>query len=429
MSLMEFDVTIVSCFDRAYWLACELQNRGMKVCFIDVTEDMGVWPPEDVEGPFGYFAQEKTPASYLKIVDRLTALKSLDWGLALWASSKSFPRLGPLQMKSPIFKEMAMQMKIRLPDGSALSSAPFAENWLKLFCQQFGSLAVSKQQEAVLNQSEQPPVNAMKDFMVRTPVRSDYQKLRQELIQHGVTFMSGSELVDLSFVGARSINGIELKKNNSGLLKLGELVWCLNAEETQFLNKKLFKHLFNQVFEPVWSWVRYRIKMNPCFEIGLLPEHFVMIHEIFEPWTHANCMIVQRTTAAEQMDFWLKVPSLQRFNKSYLRFRENQIKEAILSKLPLSAPEILSYPQEYFYTADELGPSLYSEYDFSLHGRSPQKQFKNVHFIQSTEQTRYSLYEKYLIEKNVLDQLIKSWEIKMEQKRKSEKKLEDEARS
>ncbi|MFN8944659.1 MAG: hypothetical protein ACK5WZ_08545, partial [Pseudobdellovibrionaceae bacterium] len=81
MSQMDFDVTIVSCFDRSYWLALELQSRGMRVCFIDVTEDMGLWPPEDIEGPFGYFAQEKTPSSYLQIMDRLTALRSLSWGL------------------------------------------------------------------------------------------------------------------------------------------------------------------------------------------------------------------------------------------------------------------------------------------------------------------------------------------------------------
>lgn len=427
MSLSEFDVAIVSCFDRCYWLAAELQSRGMRVCFIDVTEDMGLWPPEDIEGPFGYFAQDKMPASYLKIVDRLTALKGINWGLCVWASSQSFARLGPIQMKSPIFREQMAKLKISLPDGESITAGSFSENWLKLFCQQFGLLSVSDQKETISHRSDEPPLNAMKDFMIRTPVRNDYQKLRQELIHQGVTFLSGSEIVDLSFLGSRSINGIELKKNNSGLLKLGELVWCLNSEETKFLNGKLFEHLFSRALDPVWSWVRYRIRMTPCFELGLLPDHFVMIREIFEPWNHANMMIVQRTPVAEQMDFWLKIPSLQRFNKSYLRFRELQVKEAILSKLPLSQPEILSYPQEYFYTMDELGPSLYSEYDFKKSSRVPEKQFKNVSFIQSIQQIRYSLYEKYALERKVLDQLTKRWEMKLEQQRKNDKKKQDEA--
>ena len=426
MSTAHYDVAVVSCFDRAYWLASELQGRGLRVCFIDLTDEMGLWPPEDIEGPFGYFAQEKMPASYLKIVDRLTTLRSQSWGMCVWAGSKNFQRLGPIQMKSPVFRDQMQMQQIKIPDGSDLTNAPFAENWLKLFCQQFGALAVCRQGESVSSLTNQYPMNATKEFMMRSPVRSDYQKLKQELVHQGVHFISGSEIVDLSFSSNSSIGGIELQKNNSGLMKFDELVWCLNSEETKFLNKKVFQHLFAEVIDPVWSWVRYRIKMNPCFELSHLPEHFVMIGEVFEPWTHANYMIVQRTSAAEQMDFWLKIPSLQRFNKSYLRYREEQVKNVISERLPLSQPEILSYPQEYFYTADELGPSLYSEYDFQSHGRSPQKQFRNVHFIQSIQQQRYSLYERYLLERNILDHVVKNWEVKMEQKRKSEKKREDE---
>ncbi|MFN7905866.1 MAG: hypothetical protein ACK5P5_11855 [Pseudobdellovibrionaceae bacterium] len=429
MSQMEFDVTIVSCFDRSYWLALEFQSRGMRVCFIDVTEDMGLWPPEDVEGPFGYFAQEKTPSSYLQIMDRLTALRSLSWGLCIWASSKSIPRLGPLQMKSSIFKEQMQMLQIDPPNGEALVPGPFSKNWLKLFVQQFGVLSLCEQGATIAPRSDQAPFNAIKDFMIRSPVRSDYQKLRHELIDRGVTYLSGSEVVDLSFLNSKSVDGIELKNTNSGLVRFDELVWCLNSDETKFLDKKIFRHLFTESIEPMWSWVRYRIKMKSCFELGLLPEHFVLIQEIYEPWTHSNFMIVQRTPIAEQMDFWLKIPSLQRFNKNYLRFRELHLLEAIVQKLPLAQPEVLSYPQEYFYTADELGPSLFSEYDFQSYGKSPQKQLRNVHFMQSIQQTKYSMEERYLLEKNILDRVVKSWELKLELKRKQEKKNEEGMRT
>ena len=44
---------------------------------------------------------------------------------------------------------------------------------------------------------------------------------------------------------------------------------------------------------PKWYWTRYRMSFEKSEILECLPDHFVILEDIYLPWVHDNVIIVQ----------------------------------------------------------------------------------------------------------------------------------------
>ena len=89
---------------------------------------------------------------------------------------------------------------------------------------------------------------------------------------------------------------------------------------------------------------------------------FILIGDLFAPWTHANLLIVQRTVQSEDLDVWIRIPSQHRFQRAYLEQKSDEILELLHERIPGCAATINDRPQDYLYEYQELGPSRFPIY-------------------------------------------------------------------
>ncbi|MEN0057436.1 MAG: hypothetical protein AAGB31_01270, partial [Bdellovibrio sp.] len=91
-------VILISAFGRGHWLAAALAQEGIKTTLVDVSSKLGVWPAEDIEGPFGFFRNERISESQLERLYADDPYDEVPNGFSLWLKK------GPLEMKGPLTK-------------------------------------------------------------------------------------------------------------------------------------------------------------------------------------------------------------------------------------------------------------------------------------------------------------------------------------
>lgn len=374
-------VVLVSAFGRGHWLAANLVAEGIPVVLIDVTERMGVWPVEDTEGPFGFFKNEKVQESQLEMLYSGDPFDEVPHGFTLWLEK------GPFELKGPVTKHRFTQSSLHpriselLNAGDIqqnagavykeLKSYSFPESWILHFAHQYGATTFHENAQAA---NFGQPLALHSNFQVRRISRQSHEKSLKWVESKGVKVIKPQEIVDISFTGRSSVAGIELSRESGGLLKFEKLGWFLSSEETYFLNKKIGEYFYSAGYvESEWCWIRYRMSFADCEERERLPLHVALIDDLAQIWTHQNLLVLQRTFSPDQFDVWMRVPNVQRFNKEYLRSKGLNAIETLFKKMAQLRPEILSYPQEYYYTYAQLGPArfpVFSAQDTSLRGKS-----------------------------------------------------------
>lgn len=417
-------ITLVSAFGRGVWLAAALAKEGLKVTFIDVTSKLGVWPPEDAEGPFGFLRAERLNELQLERIFSEDPYEEATNGVTLWLKN------GPVELKSPLTKfylekhafPQAFVEALSSPQkakgaayNQALNTLPFEKRWILNIAHQWS--ATTYLPSAKATQSGKASA-LLSSFYVRSATRTGVEKSLRWLQEKDVQVLTQTDVVDLSFGAGRTISGLELhtapggeKLGNSvsGLHKTDQLVWMLSSEETCFYSEKVSKALFPEgKLEPEWCWVRYRFSIADCPERSQLPLHFIMIGDIDSPWTHHNLAIVQRTALPDQFDVWIRIPNVQRFNKEYLSKASEDVMEQLTQRMSLSAPQVQVYPQEYYYPYSQLGATRFPVYatkqSSSRHGSS----FKNCHFDSPEIWAEYS-WDEELEKQDLIRQKIMQW--------------------
>jgi hypothetical protein len=363
---LKANIAIVSCFGRGNWLATELARKGISVALLDVTDSMGNWAPEDWEGPFGYFQNEKVQVSQIERLISDESVETLQNGFCIWLKS------GPLELKGPLTQYRLDKLKINpsvieyIQNYSSLSvtkqnlekekvqKLSFDESWLAHLAHQWSSTTYAVNADCLQKNSPSPIFDS---FYVRNSSRQSIKKSMDWVRSHSVDVFEKAEIMDLSFGGKKNVTGIEIKSDRSGLLKFDQLVWMLSSEETKFINEKVATAFYPRgVAESEWSWVRYRGKMKACLERDLLPLQILVLGEVDLPWSHENYCIVRRTLSQEDFDLWIRVPTVQRFNKQYLIDRAAKLKQQFDQRIPEVQIVVTDYPQEYHYTYQQLGP-------------------------------------------------------------------------
>lgn len=419
-------VILVSAFGRGHWLAAALAQEGIKTILIDVSNKLGVWPAEDIEGPFGLFRTEKISEGQ---VERLYCEDSFEEavdGFSLWLKSGPFELKGPLtkyRLEKSTLSPQVQDQLLQNPahkNKSIYKNTSFKESWLLHLAHQWASSTYVPNAHALLEGRASPLVSP---FMVRHATRGGYEKSFQWLKSKGVEVIRPQDVLDISFQGRNKISGIELSGSEQGLFKLDKMIWLLSSEETYYLNEKVGEYFFPQgALEPEWSWIRYRVGLNDCTERKALPLHMVVLEDVDSPWTHENMMIIQRTALADQFDVWMRIPTVQRFNKEYLADRSQAMIGLLLQRMPLSQPQVLSFPQEYYYTYAQLGPSRYPVFAAEVSSRRGQSEYVNLYLDGPELWTQYSWDIYFEAHQNIKLDVLVWWQEKVLREQKEKRK-------
>lgn len=426
-------IILISAFGRGHWLAAALAQEGIKTALIDVSSKLGVWPSEDVEGPFGFFRNEKISESQMERLHSDGPFEELSNGFTLWLKD------GPLECKGPLTKfkiekaSLSSHIKDFLWSGLSdkngrllyknLDSIEFEKSWLLHLAHQWASTTYkANAQGASVGQG----LPFFSSFLVRQATRNGLEKSLEWLMSKGVDVIKPHQIVDISFKGKKTITGLELSGEKQGLFRLEQIVWMLTSEETYFLNERLGKYFFPEgAIEPEWCWVRYRVGLQQCFERDRLPFHVLMIDDLYSPWTHENMMVLQRTSLSDQFDVWLRIPTVQRFNKEYLTARSVRMQKHLAGRMTLSNPHVLSFPQEYYYTYAQLGAARFPVFNESQSSRRDKSLFKNLYLDGPEEWPLYS-WGSYFERHELIGAKISNWwkeKLLKEQKEKRKERL------
>lgn len=425
-------VILVSAFGRGHWLAAALAQEGIKTTLVDVSTKLGVWPSEDVEGPFGFFRNERISESQMERLYHDDPYDEVPNGFTLWLKD------GPFEFKGPTTKfkiekaSLNPHVKDFLLGGSgqknaraiykSLDSFTFDQSWLLHFAHQWaGTTYHSNAQGAVAGEA----VPLFSSFLVRQATRNGLEKSLQWLSSKGVEVIRPQQINDVSFGGGKTITGLELSGEKQGLFGLEQIVWMLTSEETYFLNERLAKYFFPEgPLEPEWCWVRYRMSLQACFERDHLPAHTVVMNDLYSPWTHENLMILQRTSLSDQFDAWMRIPTVQRFNKEYLTSRSHRMQKDLLSRMSLSDPQVLSFPQEYYYTYAQLGAARFPVFSEKHNSRRARVLFGNLHLDGPEQWSQYSWGSYFDRNELIQTKITQWWKDKLAKEQKEKKRKE-----
>ncbi len=423
-------VIIISAFGRGHWLAAALAQEGIPTSLVDVSSKLGVWPSEDIEGPFGFFRNEKISETQIERLYADDPFVEVPEGFTLWLKD------GPIECKGPISKYKIEKLNLAPAVQDFLMSNQTAKNqkglyksagnftfdqsWLWNFAHQWSSSTYSPNAQSTKVGEALPLFSS---FLVRGATRTGMEKSLNWLKSKNVQVLQPHQLVDASFGAGKSVTGLEISGENQGLFRLEQIVWMLSSEESYFLNERLAKYFFPlQALESEWCWVRYRVGLQSCFERNSLPLHTVVIEDLESPWTHENMMIMQRTSVEDQFDVWMRIPTVQRFNKEYLTNRSAQMRNQLISRMSLSDPQVLSFPQEYYYTYAQLGAPRHPVFNASEQAKRGKSLYRNLHLGGPEVWPHYSWSAYFERDEEIRTQLVAWWTEKLLKEQKEKRK-------
>jgi len=420
-------VIVISAFGRGHWLAAALAREGIKTTLVDVSTKLGVWPSEDVEGPFGFFRNEKISESQMERLYADDPYEEVPQGFTVWLKNGPFECKGPTtkfkidkaSLANPV-KDYLLGVGKEKALYKNLDAFSFEQSWLLHLAHQWAGTTYKPNARGAGNGEAVPLFSS---FLIRQATRNGLEKSLEWLAGKGVEVIRPQQIVDVSFGGGKSITGLELSGENQGLFRLEQIVWMLTSEETYFLNERLGKYLFPEgPLEPEWSWVRYRVSLQQCFERDHLPAHTLVMHDLYSPWTHENMLILQRTTLPDQFDVWMRIPTVQRFNKEYLTVRSLRMRKDLVERMSLSDPQVLSFPQEYYYTYAQLGATRFPVFSQSQDGRRGKVLYSNLHLDGPEMWPHYAWGTYFAHHENIHARLTNWWKEKLLREQKEKRK-------
>ena len=368
---MSYDLVILSAFGRGHWLAAEMAERGFSVHLLDMSKAMGRWPPEDCEGPFGLFLSDDLTSLQKERLIEEDYLDFIDHGFTTWLKD------GPLEARGPLFsyrfqkKGYSNNLKEYLTHSvesqkeevaQTIKSMDFNKNWLAHLAHQL-SANIFKNNPQGMDYNK--PLPLMSPYAIRRSSRRGYQKNCDWLRSKGVQITTPISIKDIVIEKGecRYIRIIQ-SEGATGTASAKQFIWSLSSEESHFflpsgVSQKLFP---KPPITPQWSWFRYRIQFEPNNWLEILPIKFIIIEEIDLPWTHTNLCIVQKTTQEYDYDTWLRLPNTYRNSKASLKEISQDLHDLFKRKIPYSQIRGIQMPQEYSYSSQELGPSLFPVY-------------------------------------------------------------------
>lgn len=358
-----YDCTLISIYGRLNALAAKLKNHGLNVCFIDLTDKMGPWLPEDKEGPFGIYQTENT-LEYYRISNNGN-MRPVERGFSLWLDD------GPCELKGPLFEKYVHKFQLSEPVLKFLKDAL-----------SFEALEVHK-----LGSMKNSPYEKVWLAHLATNIASNVYYDFPESLMKGCPLPLQAPLflrqrrTDFSMVDLKTFSlpmTIEQNSTDSYLIKADEtletqnIVWGLSSQETSYYSKDMLSYLFsNCSTESEWSWVRYRFAFHTNHITSVWPDYFVLLRDIYLPFTHSQFAIVQKTDRKNTFDIWVRISEHKRFDEEYLKRMCDNLKNELLRRIENIPISHIDLPLEGKFSYEELGPA-----PFSCYSKSTLKQLK-----------------------------------------------------
>lgn len=420
-------VVLVSAYGRAHWLAAELTGAGFRVDLVDVTDELGRWTPEDVDGPFGFFQPENLLPLQRVRLDEEDYSENVEEGFVLWLKS------GPVDMRGPnssyllerrgVSKEdleyvthyAELPAKKRTELFKKLNKKSFLQNWLAQLAHSLAGRVYLPSPRA-MEQGE--PLPMMAPLSVRRVTRRGFEKSMNWLRSRGVRVYEKAKIKDLT-IDEGTLANVEIQSEWSGVLQAEQFVWCLTSLETERLGANYLFELFDsEVIHPAWVWQRFRIDLQEPLRSESLPLKWAMLEDITLPWTHTNLLLAQKTVAKDTVDVWARLPAVHRFQKGYLEEVGREICEQFAARVPGAQPKIVDYPQEYHYDERVLGPALFACVDGDHLEKLDRRNLKNLHFDGPENWKNLEWTGQFQEQKNIYQELM-AW--KLERDKRMEK--------
>lgn len=360
-----YDCTLISIYGRLNALAAKLKNHGLNVCFIDLTDKMGQWLPEDKEGPFGIYKTENVSEYYQ--ISSNGNMRPVERGFNLWLDE------GPCELKGSLFEKYVHKFQLSEPVLTFLRDALSSEA-VEVSKKKLGSIKHSPYERAWLaHLATNIASNVYYDFP-ESLERGFPLPLQAPLFlrQRRIDFSMG----DLKTFCSSMI--IEQGSSDSYFIKADEtletlnIVWGLSSQETSYYSKDMLSYLFsNCSTESEWSWVRYRFAFHANRMTSVWPDYFVLLRDIYLPFTHSQFAIVQKTNRRNTFDVWVRISDHKRFNEEYLRQMCDSLKQELVRRIENIPISHIDLPLEGKFSYEELGPA-----PFSCYSKSALKQLK-----------------------------------------------------
>lgn len=415
---VEYKCVLLTAFSRGHWMAAHLKKMGLKTLVIDLSNQLGPWPAEDTEFPFGFFKSDKYSDSFQQWFAHYDPFVENEQGFCLWLND------GPLELKSNLTQhrlkilgldelatEFLAQSKLKLNETEIkkINSNSFRRSWLVHFAHQIASPIYRANAKSVTPDSRALPL--FSNFSRRQFSRPANQDSLNWLKSQGVDVADSETVLDIALQNPKEAAGLELKgKVFNGLVRFEQLVCLLTSEELDFYNQKLAQAMFPKgTLESEWCWLRYRLKLKDHQEWRNVPAHFCMLMDENLPWTHENCMIMQKTSSPENLDVWVRLPSVQRFNREYLVQHGDKILNNFFQRLPLSDASVLQYPQEYYYTYKELGAPRFPVFSENILVKQNSQPFRNVYRADSEVMATYSYDAMFEFQDKLASHIHRRW--------------------
>lgn len=411
---MNEQVLIISAYGRGHSLAVSLQRAGIPTKIMEVSDSLGVWIPEEIEGPFGIFQNEQLTEQHLERLIEDDPLVLASQGFCFWLND------GPLELHGPNvahrIEKMNLSMKLDQPHFISEAARYYAAHSYLPRKAVFDSL---------------PELPLFSKFSIRMPTRQGFNKSVEWCRRNNVAVIEKAEIMDLIAQDRKNLRAIEFrvdKSVKSEIIEFGYLIWCLSSEETILVPEQIQKLLYPKgIIEPDWIWSRYRIKISEGIVRDQIPIHSVIIGDLDQPWTHENFTILIRTGSEDQFDAWIRTPANQRFNKHYLEQRGDQLLETLSKKMVNLNIEVVQYPVGFGRTFEEMGPSrqpIYAEGKIKNHTNN--SAFENL-IYNSYEQAQglgWNFYFDY--QKEVVVTIERWWEkLQLKKQKKAKESSRD----
>ncbi|MEC9283010.1 MAG: hypothetical protein VX642_09870 [Bdellovibrionota bacterium] len=386
-----FDYCILSRDDKGHWLASELRSKNYNVALIDLSESFGPWTKEDTEGPFGMMKSPGlTPKQWAMWSESNNAIES-DRGFCVWLKS------GPIELKGPNYSFQSKQYKaldlaesyFLESDGSevakvqelnkVLITKEFRENWIVQLGHNFASSIYYPNFSSIGPRRAFP---LFYNYYFREVSRVSHEESLQKLETLGLRVYRSAKLSDLK-LNQKNIEGMEVSTGGlSEFVRSENWINLLSTDEIEFHNKALSTKIFkSDKIEAQWVWIRYSCKYQDGEVFESFPKQFLMIEDIHLPWTHANFVQCHKNETARRVDFWIRIPRVERFRKEYLKEQATQIKFYLKSRVRNIQFEKFEMPVEMTHPFEDLGPSPFAIYEEELRNKIQLNNIKNFIFM------------------------------------------------
>ena len=316
---------IVSIFGRGIWLASELHKLGINVSLFEI-EDIPI-VSEDIENPFGIF--KNLNRSFLNKLENESQLINVKNGFTIWLNDSCIE----FRNKLDSFKNISRDTIDHLKGNAPLVKDNFDKNWLSYLSCIFASNKFINN----ISIKNKKPMPLFDPIFYRKTSRRDIVDFKYQLKQSGInTFENFNEL-------------------NFSNKNLNHTVWMLTSYETNLLFPKIFKDIFNNLYEPTWFWVRFQIFIEAEVS-NVLPDYFLNIEDIKLHWCYENFIIFQKSFNKNIFNCWIKLPA-KLDNENLIKY-SNKLKNILFKKINKNI-SVTYYPKN-------IGLSAFPVYDKEL---------------------------------------------------------------